>query len=176
MPGGPESPNSFILWDPENPGTGPYPARAYEDPSLPKHAIYAPKTVTNKTLPVILWGNGFCLAVGTMYSTFLKEVASHGFMVIANGQYMELPSVPEGAMKGNYKNNPLASLMESAPPESTSALPKFLFSGMTSSTWQTDGANWAEKGAAGGKYGIPDMSKVAVAGQSCGGMEAYQVT
>jgi hypothetical protein len=176
MPGGSETPNAFILWDPENPGSGPYPAKAFSDPSLPKRTIYAPKAPSQEKLPLILWGNGACLAVGTMFSGFLKEIASHGFMVIANGALSELPSIPEGGMKGNYTKNPLGSLFESAPPNATSALPTFLTSGMSSYTWQIESADWAQKGAAGGKYGIPDMSRVAVSGQSCGGMEAYQVT
>lgn len=37
----------------------------------------------------------------------------------------------------------------------------------------TESVNWAFAGAAGGKYGVPDTSKVAVAGQSCGGVQAY---
>jgi hypothetical protein len=176
MPGGSETPNSFILWDPENPGSGPYPAKAFSDPSLPKRTIYAPKTPSKEKLPLILWGNGACLAVGTMFSGFLKEIASHGFFVIANGALSELPSIPEGGMKGDYKKNPLGSLFQSAPPSATSAIPAFLTSGMSNYTWQIVSADWAQKGAAGGKYGIPDLSKVAVAGQSCGGMEAYQVT
>jgi hypothetical protein len=35
----------------------------------------------------------------------------------------------------------------------------------------TQSIDWAEKGAAGGKYGLVDMSKVGVGGQSCGGVE-----
>jgi dienelactone hydrolase len=37
----------------------------------------------------------------------------------------------------------------------------------------TESINWAFAGAAGGKYGIPDTSRIAVAGQSCGGVQAY---
>jgi dienelactone hydrolase len=37
----------------------------------------------------------------------------------------------------------------------------------------TESVNWAFAGAAGSKYGTPDTSKIAVAGQSCGGIQAY---
>jgi hypothetical protein len=37
----------------------------------------------------------------------------------------------------------------------------------------TESVNWAFAGAAGGKYGTLDTSKIAVAGQSCGGVQAY---
>jgi dienelactone hydrolase len=40
----------------------------------------------------------------------------------------------------------------------------------------TQAIDWAEKGAASGKYGQVDMSKVGVAGQSCGGVEAYSAS
>jgi dienelactone hydrolase len=40
----------------------------------------------------------------------------------------------------------------------------------------TQAIDWAEKGAAAGKYGQVDNSKVGVAGQSCGGVEAYSAS
>jgi len=36
-------------------------------------------------VPVLVWSNGFCLRVGTMFQNFLTEIASHGFIVISNG-------------------------------------------------------------------------------------------
>ena len=43
-------------------------------------------------------------------------------------------------------------------------------------SWLTQAIDWAEKGAAGGKFGNVDMAKVAAAGQSCGGVEAYSAS
>jgi dienelactone hydrolase len=72
--------------DDKTPGSGPYPAQYFTDPSLPKHTIYAPKNPPkDQKLPVLLWGNGGCAAAGSLYQSFLREIASHGFIVLANG-------------------------------------------------------------------------------------------
>jgi hypothetical protein len=73
-------------YDPSG-GSGPYKATIFTDPGLPKHTIYAPKTPppANVKMPVIVWGNGLCSAVGTFFQNFLTEVSSHGYIVIASG-------------------------------------------------------------------------------------------
>jgi hypothetical protein len=69
-------------------GSGPYPAQRFADPTLPNHTIYAPKSPppTNVTLPVIVWGNGGCSTDPAMYDNLLIEVASHGYVIAADGQ------------------------------------------------------------------------------------------
>ena len=68
-------------------GTGPFaPAHNTTDPTLPNHTLYLPSTVpATARLPVLIWGNGACLADGSAFSLLLHEVASHGVFVIANG-------------------------------------------------------------------------------------------
>jgi hypothetical protein len=67
-------------------GSGAYNASYVTDPSLPNHVIYAPRTPPKDvTLPVIVWGNSGCIAYGTFFSNFLTEIASHGYIVLANG-------------------------------------------------------------------------------------------
>jgi hypothetical protein len=62
-----------------SPGTGPYPAHYFADDSLFNHTIYAPKVLPKggKT-PILLWGNGGCVAAGTASTPFLLQVASQG--------------------------------------------------------------------------------------------------
>ncbi|KAL8377423.1 hypothetical protein RB595_008211 [Gaeumannomyces hyphopodioides] len=70
------------------PGSGPYPARVLTDPSLPGHTIYAPQTppAGNVSLGFIAWGNGGCaMSGGSEYRNFLLEIASHGYVVSADG-------------------------------------------------------------------------------------------
>jgi dienelactone hydrolase len=68
-------------------GSGLYPAKATSDPSLPDHTIFAPITPpTGVKLPIVVWGNGGCLGVGTVHGNVLTEFASHGYYVIANGK------------------------------------------------------------------------------------------
>ena len=68
-------------------GSGPYPAHYLADPSLPNHTVYAPKSPppSNVKMPVIVFGNGGCVNIGTLMSSLLTEIASHGYLVIANG-------------------------------------------------------------------------------------------
>jgi hypothetical protein len=73
-------------------GSGPYPANFTVDSTLPTRTIYAPiNRPANISLPVVLWGG--CIASGSMYANFLKEIASHGYLAIATGQ-------PEDSMGG----------------------------------------------------------------------------
>jgi len=124
-------------------GSGPYKANYTEDATLPDRTIYVPKTPPPATekIPVIIWGNGMCLPVGLMFYNFLNEVASHGFMIIANGRWNETT--------------------------------------VGSQTKYTDllkSADWVMTNPAAKKYGNLDTSKLTVAGQSCGGGEAYRAT
>jgi pimeloyl-ACP methyl ester carboxylesterase len=56
------------------------------DSSLPDHTIYAPITPPkNVSMPFIAWGNGGCSADGAGYKNFLVEIASHGYVIAADG-------------------------------------------------------------------------------------------
>ncbi|WP_232234628.1 cellulose binding domain-containing protein [Actinoplanes sp. N902-109] len=122
-------------------GSGPYPADYETSATLTNHTIYRPQTLPSARMPLMVWGNGGCAANGTGQINFLREIASHGFLVIANG-------APNG-------------------------------SGSTTSQMLTQSIDWAvaENARTGSKYyGKVDTSKVAVAGWSCGGLEAYAVS
>lgn len=66
-------------------GSGPYPAHMTTDPTLPNHTIYAPIAKPNVTLPFIAWGNGACMTDGSTYKNLLVEIASHGYVIAADG-------------------------------------------------------------------------------------------
>jgi cellulase/cellobiase CelA1 len=122
-------------------GSGPYPADYETSAGLPDHTIYRPQVLPLERLPILVWGNGACAANGTAQINFLREISSHGFLVIANG----------------------------APNRS----------GSTTSQMLTQSIDWAfaENSRAGSKYyGRLDTAHVAVAGFSCGGLEAYAVS
>ncbi|WP_203931593.1 ricin-type beta-trefoil lectin domain protein [Virgisporangium ochraceum] len=122
-------------------GSGPYPADYETAGTLPNHTIYRPQNLPAERLPVFVWGNGGCSGNGLDQQNFLREIASHGFLAIANG-------APGG-------------------------------SGSTNSTMLTASIDWAvaENSRTGSKYyGKIDTSKIAVAGFSCGGLEAYAVS
>ena len=132
----------------EDGGTGAYPAIMYTDNSLTTHTIFRPKDLSvfgdKNKLPIIAWGNGACANSPWEHINFLSEVASHGFLVIAIG-----PMPKEGERGG----------------------------GRSTSSQMTDAINWAiaqnsDKSSA--LYNKIDVSKIAVSGMSCGGLQTLE--
>jgi hypothetical protein len=122
-------------------GSGPYPAGYETASSLPNLTIYRPTNLPCEKLPVLAWSQGGCSANGLSSQNFVREIASHGFLVLANGS-------PNG-------------------------------SGSSTASWLTQSLDWAvaENARQGSKYyGRIDTTKIAVAGWSCGGLEAYEVS
>ncbi|OAL57387.1 hypothetical protein IQ07DRAFT_675406 [Pyrenochaeta sp. DS3sAY3a] len=131
-------------------GTGPYTAYYFEDATLPNHTIYQPKdpSKVGTKLPVIAWANGACSQDGISFASFLAQVASHGALAIAVGTIKGIPNT-------------------GAPPGSGTG-------GM--SIWperQRAAIDWAVKNAGKGNYTHVDGTRIAVWGQSCGGVESY---
>jgi hypothetical protein len=137
-------------------GTGPYPAKFITDPSLPKHTIYVPKTLPpdNEKFPVIAWGNGACGTDGTGFANFLTEIASYGYIVIADGAPGGSGSASKGGLIGSLGGGS---------------------GGQSKVSDMRDSIDWALAGKA-AKYAAIDTTKVATAGQSCGGLEAYSTS
>lgn len=67
-------------------GSGPYPADWTTTSALPNHTVYRPANLPTAPMPVVVWSNGACSADGTSAQNFLREIASHGFLVISNGR------------------------------------------------------------------------------------------
>ena len=133
----------------EDGGTGTYSAVMYTDNSLPTHTIFRPKDLSafgkQKKLPIIAWGNGACANSPWEHVNFLSEVASHGFLVIAIGP------MPQEGEKGG---------------------------GKSTSSQMTDAINWAiaqnsDKNSP--FYDKIDISKIAVSGMSCGGLQTLEI-
>ena len=56
------------------------------DASLPAHVLYYPKDLKRAgKLPLVAFGNGACINAGNRFRYFLTEIASHGYLVAANG-------------------------------------------------------------------------------------------
>ena len=80
---GSESPRGS---SPAGVGSGPYPAQAFTDSALAKHTVYAPKTPpAGVTMPILTWGNGGCATDPTTHQNLLIEIASHGYVIAADG-------------------------------------------------------------------------------------------
>ncbi|MEO8885318.1 MAG: alpha/beta hydrolase [Mucilaginibacter sp.] len=132
----------------EDGGTGPYKALMIQESSLPTHTVFRPKDLsafsTKNKLPIIAWGNGACANSPWEHVNFLSEVASHGFLIVAIGP------MPQEGEKGR---------------------------GSSTSSQMTDAINWAiaqnsDKNSP--YYQKIDVSKIAVSGMSCGGLQTLE--
>jgi hypothetical protein len=133
----------------EDGGTGPYKAVALQESSLATHTVFRPQDLSkfgaNNKLPIIAWGNGACANSPWEHVNFLSEVSSYGFLVVAIGP---LPMAGEQA-RGTTTKSPL----------------------------MTDAINWAvaqnsDKNSP--LYQKIDVSKIAVSGMSCGGLQTLE--
>ncbi len=153
-------------------GSGPYKAVMEMDPSLPGHTVYRPDDLSalkGTRLAIVLWGNGACANSGNFFAPFLTEISSYGYLVIALGPITELnaagfPQMPAAAPRpqGSDPGQPPANL----PPPATH--PAQLI----------DAMNWAlaENQRAESKYYQRlDSKRIAVMGQSCGGIQALEI-
>ena len=135
----------------QNP-SGPYAVVMEEDPGIPVHTVYRPANLDEipkqERLPIVAFSGPGCDANGTAFRPFFTEVASHGFLLIASG-----PPEPRGGSGPNFP--------KTKPEDLTASI------------------DWAiaENGRRDSRYHQKiDTSKVAVMGQSCGGLQALQIS
>ncbi len=134
----------------ENGGTGTHSAIMITDSSLSTHTIFKPQNIDKfkgkKSLPLIVWGNGACNDSPFEHVNFLNEVASHGFLVIAIG------TMPK-EIGEQVKERSTASKLR-------------------------DAIDWAIAQNSNKKsiyFKKIDIKNIAVAGMSCGGLQALEV-
>lgn len=133
---------------------GPYPVHVESYPTLATHTAYHPAALESfgpsKRLPIVSWGNGACARNGSAFATFLTQIASHGYLAIAIG--------PKDA---------------GPPGQSPAAAPTI------DDQLLVDAIDWAVKengDRASRFYNKLDTRKIAVMGQSCGGLQALAVS
>ena len=142
-------------------GSGPHSAISEVDPTLPGHVIFRPADLpppTAQPLGVLVWGNGACSDNPAPHAEHLLEIASHGYLVIASGYE------PEEAARRAEARQPRQEGQFPQPP--------------TTAQDMIDAIDWAvsQNGLAQSKYrGLIDLSAIAAAGHSCGGIQAVEV-
>ena len=142
-------------------GSGPYKAVMTDDASLPGFTIYRPDDLQSASkvegaLPVVLFGNGGCYRSSQPYAKFLTEIASHGYVLMAVGEWRTEQDPDEAKIwelddeKSSLKTNDAKSLVNIA-------------------------LNWLEKEnqRTGSEfYQTVNTQNVAAMGYSCGGVQA----
>lgn len=134
----------------ENGGTGKHSAIMMMDSSLSTHTIFRPKKINTfkakASMPLIVWGNGACFDSPWEHVNFLNEIASYGFMVIAIG------TMPKENGEQNKERSTSSKLK--------------------------DAIDWAIAQNSDAKsiyFKKINTKKIAVAGMSCGGLQALEV-
>jgi hypothetical protein len=149
----------------------PYEAVRTSETTLPNQTIYRPKDLSklgNSKMPIVAWGNGGCVANGgSSAEPALMEFASQGYLVGAGGVFTATPAAPpDGAGRG-----------APPPPGARGAAASADVPGpnQTATHVLSDFIDWAikEDSRAGSAYrGRIDTTKIALAGHSCGGLQA----
>ena len=119
-------------------------------PTLATHTAYHPTNLDafgpSNRLPIVAWGNGACARNGSAFAGFLTQIASHGYLAIAIG-----PKSPVGPAPAPTIDDQLL----------------------------LDAIDWAvrQNGDRSSRfYSRIDTTRIAVMGQSCGGLQALAVS
>lgn len=148
---------------PNPPGSGPFAAIQEMDPSLPNFTVYRPANLAatgRLKLGVMIWGNGGCRDDGATEPHHLLEVASHGYVVIAPGRILTGPN----AVGQRVERKPDAS-GKLPPPATTSEDLRHALDWILRENTRSASRYHARI----------DPRQIAVAGHSCGGLQALQM-
>ncbi len=138
------------------------------EPTLVTHTVYRPADLSANglgKLPIVLWANGACRNAGNAFRPFLTDISSYGYFIVALG-----PIVPGADAV------PTTPASTAAPPPAATA-PRVLPPPATHSIQLIEGLDWAieeNKRSDSPYFGKLDVSRIAVMGQSCGGVQALE--
>jgi dienelactone hydrolase len=144
--------------------TGPYRVVVEHDPTFATHTIYRPSELSMGKHPVLVWGEGGCAKNGLIFPEYLSEIASHGFVVIADG-----PPVPRAAGTPNGTGPGAAGPPPGGGPPPNPAT-------MVNGAALVAAMDWLQAESADKNsrfYHKVDVEHVAAMGMSCGGLMAY---
>jgi dienelactone hydrolase len=161
-------------------GSGQWPAIAESREDLRAHTIYRPEHMPDAPLPVLVWGNGGCSDNGLSHAFFLREVASHGYYIIAlgyarnepvpRGQNAQPPAPPAGAAAGAPQRRGQIGGGGELPLDPTETDPTVVAQMDMALAWAF-AQNELSSSELKGKL---DMTRIAVAGHSCGGLQSIK--
>lgn len=151
-------------------GSGPFPALMESVAALPQHTVYRPAELSAlgpRRLPVLAWANGACVNVGNRFRWFLTEIASHGFLVVAIGP-LGPPEAEAGPLSREARGRPAPD----SPAARGGGAPGLADSSPAQLTQAIDWAVAENHRAGSPLAGRIATDRVAVMGQSCGGLQA----
>jgi hypothetical protein len=92
-----------------NPPSGPNQVVIEHDQGLATHTIYRPATLDNSRHSLLVWGEGGCAKNGLTFPEYLSEIASYGFVIVADGPPVQGGGGPGGRGKGGPGGAPGAA-------------------------------------------------------------------
>ena len=107
---------------------GPYTVAIDKPANSPGLLVYRPRDLAkfpaSDTLPIVIWGNGACLADGTDFAGYLSTIASYGFLVVGTAPVAGDPqaritsthlvkALDWAQAEGTRKGSPLAGKIKS---------------------------------------------------------------
>src|SRR5688572_3270694 len=159
-----------------SPPTGPFAIVVEHDPGLATHTIYRPRELSLDEHPVLVWGEGACAKNGLTFPEYLSEIASHGFVVIADGPPIARPAgAPPPGAGGPPPGGGARPPGGGAPPTGGGGPPADRFT-MVNGEALVAAMDWLEaqsKDRNSRFYNKVDVQHVAAMGMSCGGLMSY---
>lgn len=161
-------------------GSGQFEAVAESREDLRSHTIYRPAEMPDTALPVLIWGNGGCSDNGLSHAGFLREVASHGYYIIALGYARSepVPRAPNAAPPPRPAGPPPEANQNRGQIGGGGALPADPSETDATVVAQMDMAlAWAyamNELSSSELQGRLDLTRVGVAGHSCGGLQTIK--
>lgn len=162
-----------------NPPTGPNQVVIEHDLGLTTHTIYRPANLTSKE-PLLVWGEGGCAKNGLTFPEYLSEIASYGFVIVADGPPVQNAGGPGGAKGGGPGGPGGAKGGPGGPPRAAAAKGKggapAGAANMLNGSALIAAIDWMDKEVKDSKsrfYQKVDTAHVAAMGMSCGGLMSY---
>jgi hypothetical protein len=161
-----------------NAPTGPNQVVIEHDAGLATHTIYRPANLTSKQ-SLLVWGEGGCAKNGLTFPEYLSEIASYGFVVVADGPPVQNAGGPGGGKGGPGGPGGAKGKGPGGPPGGAAAKGKGAPAGagnMLNGTALIAAIDWMDKEVKDSKsrfYQKVDTTHVAAMGMSCGGLMSY---
>ena len=161
--------------------TGPYPVVIEHDQKLATHTIYRPATLGPAKHSVLVWGEGGCAKNGLTFPEFLSEIASYGFVVVADGPPVQTAARGQaGAAPGAGAAAPPRGQARGGAAPGAAAAPRAGGApGGADGTPLTAAMDWLARESADSSsrfYQKVDTARVAAMGMSCGGLMSYNIS
>jgi dienelactone hydrolase len=167
------------------PPSGPSAVVIEHDQTLATHTIYRPADLGNTKHGVLVWGEGGCAKNGLTFPEFLTELASHGFVILADGPPVENAGrrgAPEGGAAPGGAPRAGGPPPDGAPAGARAGGAPGGAGGPGRGAAMTDGTalvaaiDWIEKqntDRSSRFYQKVEAGRVAAMGMSCGGLMSY---